>query len=299
MSEPRDPARHASGSVDEFRRSWRARAETKRYHFARGRPQHQVQFAFQNHWRVFSDLLRGTRLARVLEVGSGRGSMGAYFADAGIRTHLLDTSREVLLSARALYTSDGLQAACVNGDALRLPYADGSFDAVFSIGLLEHFEDIRTPLREQLRILRPGGMLLAYVVPERRFSVQLLAAPANALLRFVHALYRLLSGRRRAPAAQKSPLFRNTYTSRAYLDLLAAEGVTERGAFGMFPVPLISHSPAFPFSPMAPALEAGLMGKWRAFLALRRFLLRRDPWICSERWGLAFLVWARKPGGES
>lgn len=291
--------RDAAGSVEGFRRGWEQRAETRRYHFQRGRPAHQVQFAFQNHWRVFSGVLGRTRLERVLEVGSGRGSMGAYFADRGCATHLLDISYAVLRSARELFAADGLACACSNGDALGLPYAQASFDAVFSIGLLEHFEEIGPPVLEQLRVLRPGGMLLCYVVPERRLSVQLLAAPLNLALKAGHRLL-VRPGRRGIPGPPaKPPLYRNRYDSRDYLQILADAGVTEAGAFGMFPLPLVSHSPAFPFSPMAPALEIGLMACWRAVLGLRRLLMTRDPWICSEGWGLAFLVWARKPGGPA
>ena len=287
--------RNTSGSVDEFRRSWKQSAETKRYHFQRGKPQHQVQFAFQNHWRVFSNLLEGKPLQRVLEVGSGRGSMGAFFADHGCETHLLDTSYDVLSSARQIYALDGLSCVCITGDALRLPYKDGSFDAVLSIGLLEHFEEIRQPLLEQMRILRPGGVMLCYVVPEHPVSVQLLAVPVNAVLKFGYNLSQLLHGRRLQKPAAKTALYRNRYPSSAYLDILAEAGITETGTFGMFPLPLVSHSPSFPFSPMAPFPEKMLMTTWRAVLGLRRLFLRHDPWICSERWGLAFLVWARKP----
>ena len=282
------------GSVDEFRQSWRAREETKKYHFKRGKPDHQVQFAFQNHWRVFQDVLAGTELRRVLEVGSGRGSMGAFFADAGIETHLLDTSHEVLVSAKRIYALDGLEAVFMNGDALALPYADGSFDAVFSIGLFEHFADIAAPLREQMRILRPGGVFLGYIVPENPRSVQIFGKPVNALLKGAYRLWLALTGRRRTPPPPKPALYRNDYDSAAYLRLLDEMGAAEKGAFGMFPVPLVSHSPDFPFSPMSPPLEAVLMTVWRGVMWLRRRLTGRDPWTCSERWGLAFLVWARK-----
>ncbi len=284
------------GSVNEFRQSWRQREETKKYHFKRGRPDHQVQFAFQQHWRVFQQVLPGTALRRVLEVGSGRGSMGAFFADAGAETHLLDTSLDVLRSAKRIYALDDLSAVYMNGDALHLPYADGSFDAVFSIGLFEHFADIAAPLREQMRILRPGGVFLGYIVPENPRSVQIFGQPVNAVLKAGYRLWLALTGRRRAAPLPKPALFRNDYDSAAYLALLEAMGVQEKGAFGMFPLPLVSHSPSFPFSPMSPGLERALMALWRGVLGVR-CLLRpgRDPWTCSERWGLAFLVWARKP----
>ena len=41
-------------------------------------------------------------------------------------------------------------------DVRRLPFRDGSFDAVYSMGTIEHFRDTETALREIHRVLRPG-----------------------------------------------------------------------------------------------------------------------------------------------
>ncbi len=46
------------------------------------------------------------------------------------------------------------------GDACRLPLADGSFDAVTCQTLLMHLADPRAALQEMLRILRPGGIII-------------------------------------------------------------------------------------------------------------------------------------------
>ncbi len=278
-----------SGSVDAFDANWRQRAETARYHFKRGAPENQVQFAFQSHWRVFQNLMGETHHGRALEVGCGRGSMAAFFADAGFETHLLDTSTAALSSARDNFRADGLTCSANCGDALAMPYADASFDVVVSIGLLEHFEDITDPLREQMRVLRPGGLLLGYVVPQRRISVQSLATPVNKALRLLHDGF---SGPTNAGAPAKEPLYRNRLRARDYMPTLRDAGAAETGDFGMFPVPLVSHSPAFPFSTMSARAEQRLVRLWRTLLSLRPFAA--DPWICGEIWGLAFLVWARR-----
>ncbi len=285
----------SSGSVEEFRSNWERRPESTRYHFKRGEPENQVQFAFQNHWSVFRKLLKDNQTGRVLEVGSGRGSMGAFFADNGFTVHLLDTSESALKSASTCFASDGLCASAVCGDALALPYRSGMFDVVVSVGLLEHFENIEAPIAEQLRVLKPGGCFLGYVVPERRLSVQTLAVPLTALLRIGHGLERFLKESRKplpASTSKKVPLYRNQYCAADYLAILRKADVRDCGSFGMFPVPLVSHSTAFPFSLMAPSAEKRIVRIWRRLLSFRD--QTTDPWICSERWGLAFLVWARR-----
>ncbi len=283
-----------SGSVEAFDQNWRKRHESVRYHFHRGAPQNQIQFAFQSHWRVFRQLLGARQSGRVLEVGCGRGSMGAFFADAGFEVHLLDTSHAVLEIARANFALDGLPGLPIGGNALALPYPDATFDVVVSIGLFEHFRDLEAPLYEQLRVLAPGGLFLGYVVPERPLSVQTLALPLNALLRLGHGASRLLHVRPHPHAsrgAPKSRLYRNTCTAADYLALLHRAGVQQCGSFGMFPVPLISHSPSFPFSLMSPPLERLLVQVWQRVLTPGT-ATGQDPWTCPEWWGLAFLVWA-------
>lgn len=285
-----------NGSVEAFRANWRQRHETKVYHFRHGVPENQLQFAFQSHWRVFRRLLGETRSGLVLEVGCGRGSMSAFFAQAGFEVHLLDTSQAAIESARANFGADGLNARYVCGDAICLPYRSGTFDVVLSIGLLEHFREIEKPLSEQLRVLVPGGVFLGYVVPERRISVQTFGAPVNAVLWLGHAIRRAATDNDRAVAvAAKAPLYRNRYSSNDYLAILRRLGVQDLGSFGMFPVPLISHSTNFPFSLMAPLLERWLVRLWQLLLG-QSSSRARDPWTCPEWWGQAFLVWARKGG---
>ncbi|MBN1120213.1 MAG: class I SAM-dependent methyltransferase [Anaerolineae bacterium] len=287
-----------SGDVDTFDTSWRIRPETKRYHFKRGKPDHQVQFAFQNHWRVFRSILGNVRSGVALEVGAGRGSMAAFFADAGFDTCLLDTSATALASGRYNFERDDLSASYIVGDVLRLPFDDNSVDVITSIGLMEHFDDVRTPCAEQIRILKPGGVLLNYIVPERAISVQTLAIPINLLLRLIHWLGQVIGGKKRATPPAKPALYRNEYDSKHYLEIYRSLGLDDVGSYGTFPMPLVSHSYDFPFSPMSPDAEKVLMACWRVLLGIYGAISGRDPWTCPERWGLAFVVWGKKSREE-
>src|SRR5437764_699208 len=76
------------------------------------------------------------------------------------------------------------------GDALALPFADSSFDVVLSGGLLEHFREPEAVIGEMTRVLRPGGLFYADIVPRRpslyRWSGRGLRRRRSEWLREVH-----------------------------------------------------------------------------------------------------------------
>jgi SAM-dependent methyltransferase len=76
-------------------------------------------------------------------------------------------------------------------DPVGLPFADESFDAVVSVGVLEHVRetggDETASLREIYRILRPAGIFIAYHFPNRYSWIDVLA---RILPRAFHHTYR-------------------------------------------------------------------------------------------------------------
>ena len=70
----------------------------------------------------------------------------------------LDLSPAMLRHARSRSRAAGFpNLALVRGDALRLPFTDGQFDAVNCCGALHLFPDANVALREVHRVLKPGG----------------------------------------------------------------------------------------------------------------------------------------------
>ena len=100
---------------------------------------------------------------RVLEVGAGTGRDSLALAKRGAHVVTIDYSDQSLRLTRGV-AGDELDIVC--GDALSLPFADGSFDIVFHQGLLEHFRAPLDLLRENHRVLKAGGHLLVDV-PQR------------------------------------------------------------------------------------------------------------------------------------
>lgn len=94
----------------------------------------------------------------VLEVGSGAGQCSRWVLTQGGRPIGLDLSHRQLQHSRRIDEETGLVVPSVRGTATHLPFADGSFDVVFSsFGALQFVADIDIAVAETARVLRPGG----------------------------------------------------------------------------------------------------------------------------------------------
>lgn len=106
--------------------------------------------------KFFGILLQNTRVGdRCLETGSGTGVMSVYLAAQKRNVIALDMDFDLLRRLR-LPVTQGLSIQPVAANLLALPFADNSFDVVFSQGVLEHFDegDFKQGLRDSLRVGR-------------------------------------------------------------------------------------------------------------------------------------------------
>ncbi len=97
---------------------------------------------------------------KILEAGCGRGEFLREFQKLGLDARGLDLSPE---SASFLVNSGIPVDVCDIENEGRLPYADKSFDVVFSKSFMEHLRAPDAFLRETLRILKPGGFALCMI----------------------------------------------------------------------------------------------------------------------------------------
>jgi SAM-dependent methyltransferase len=93
----------------------------------------------------------------VLDYGCGHGMAAVVLARRGARVTAFDLSAAYLAEARARAAANGVDVAFVQADGERLPFAGGSFDAVWGHAVLHHL-DLRRAGRDLSRVLRPGGV---------------------------------------------------------------------------------------------------------------------------------------------
>lgn len=140
-----------------------------------------------------ADLVDVTASDHLLDIGSGIGGPARYFANRfGCRVTGIDLTPEFCDVARhltQLLDLDG-RVTFELGNALAMPFADGSFDGAYSMNVSMNIADKGAFYREIHRVLKPGGWLvlsevakgeggeLDYPVPwARSASTSFLATP--------------------------------------------------------------------------------------------------------------------------
>ncbi len=97
-----------------------------------------------------------------MDVGCGSGRWARGVAPRVGHLHLVDASAEALAVARRALAGQG-NCAFHLGSAGQLPFATGSLDFGYSLGVLHHVPDTEAALRECVRCLKPGAPFLVYL----------------------------------------------------------------------------------------------------------------------------------------
>jgi SAM-dependent methyltransferase len=114
----------------------------------------------------FAGLVGRQPVGRLLEIGCGEGFL---LAKLPARERVA-----IDLSAQALGRASGrVSAQCAVALAERLPFPDASFDAVCSVGVMEHFLDEHRASAEIARVLKPGGRYVVLIHVARTRSQEL------------------------------------------------------------------------------------------------------------------------------
>jgi SAM-dependent methyltransferase len=171
---------------------------------------------------------------RLVEVGCGSARLSALLAARGRHTVCVDHSLAALEAARRNYRTVRVAGQFVAADAFRLPFPEGTFDAVLSTGLLEHFADPFPLILEMARVLRSRGVFYADIVP-RKCSL-------FRSLDWLGRIKRAVDGAAEGTGA----LFERSFTSRDIRDLLDRAGLVNPRIFpaGVVPpyIPILYRS---------------------------------------------------------
>jgi demethylmenaquinone methyltransferase/2-methoxy-6-polyprenyl-1,4-benzoquinol methylase len=128
---------------------------------------------------------------RLLDLGAGTGDLAfeALRQQPDSVPVLSDFSLEMMRVGQA--RENGAHMGWSGADALALPFADHTFDAVVSAFLLRNVSDIHSALEEQRRVLKPGGRLVAldttrppqsWLTPVMRFHLQVVIPTLGGLI---------------------------------------------------------------------------------------------------------------------
>jgi demethylmenaquinone methyltransferase / 2-methoxy-6-polyprenyl-1,4-benzoquinol methylase len=117
----------------------------------------------------------------ILDIATGTGDLALLAASHGGRVIGIDLSRQML--SRAVFKARkhclGTQYIVVQGDALRMPFRDETFNSAMVAFGIRNVDNMETLLKEIHRVLNPHG----------RFSVLEFSVPENLLFRWIYVVY--------------------------------------------------------------------------------------------------------------
>jgi len=113
------------------------------------------------------NLWKGSKDINVLDFGCGNGVLLPTLAEEFRQVYGIDIH---ISAAKKIKDHFGYQNLdLLKADGNRLPFPENSFDLVIAASVLEHFQDVKRPLREIYRVLKTGGALLFLSPSENTF----------------------------------------------------------------------------------------------------------------------------------
>lgn len=141
--------------------TWEYYRNTDRKWFKWHHPWSARKFPIFNEWIDYPSLAG----KKVLEIGSGAGTMFEQFCGMGIGCHAVELNYPCafLTHRRTELNNFKGKGFVYNADGENLPFKDKTFDFVLSYGVLHHSEDTQKAFDEVYRVLKPGGSFLIMV----------------------------------------------------------------------------------------------------------------------------------------
>ncbi len=119
--------------------------------------QARIRYELEPYISEFADFI-SSQGKRVLEIGVGLGADHQRFAQSGARLKGIDLTETAISHTKQRFDTLGLDSQLAVGDAESLPFADDSFDVVYSWGVLHHSPDTPRAISEVHRVLAADGV---------------------------------------------------------------------------------------------------------------------------------------------
>lgn len=205
---------------------------------------------FNTRIRRVSELLADFHQGRVLDIGCGPAVVGEIFRGKPVEYHGVDLSEDMIEVCRENYRDDPQYEFSVQAIE-KLGFSDASFDVILCLGILEYVLDQPAAVREAVRVLRPGGTLIATMLNKM--------SPYELWERYVHGrvsggirkVCRYLSGRKSDRGGIGTPQIERPFTrilaEKTFKGLLTSGGleIEENLSYDihLIPPPWDSHMP--------------------------------------------------------
>ena len=220
------------------------------------KPKTQRQLTFVNYHQLIKSFIGGKKIETGLELGCGRGTISLYLSSYdGVKMTLLDLSEDAIKLARSNFENHNQEGKFVVGDSGKLPFEDNSFDLTISMGLLEHLSDYPQTIKEQYRVLKPGGVMISMNVPGK-FSIQVI----NKIYKFFKKIFQ--------PVAKlQSDYCRYDDKPEVYKKKAEAAGFVNCYTVNANPIPLLA--------PMGLKWDKRVTLIWKLIIGLRKLFLKQ------------------------
>ena len=171
----------------------------------------------------------------VLDLGCAGGFMAEALTNKGAMVTGIDPAAQAIAAADARAQQMGQTIQYDVGVGEQLPYADGQFDAVVCVDVLEHVKDLPKVLAEVARVLKPGGHFF-YDTINRNLIARL------AAVTIAEDVLKLLPKGTHDPSMFVKPTELNNAMIKAGLIVgpqsgLGPRGMNRRGDFTFGPLP--------------------------------------------------------------
>ncbi|HEV2391617.1 MAG TPA: class I SAM-dependent methyltransferase [Verrucomicrobiae bacterium] len=205
---------------------------------------------------------------KVLEIGIGNGADGVMFAlNGGIYTGV-DLTEAALEATRKHFEVLGLDGTFQKENAEQLSFPDGTYDIVYSHGVLHHTPNTQAAINQVYRVLKPGGRAIIMLYHKGSFNYHVRIMTYMRLRVLLQIFSRLGSWKRDRARARSAELegLRGNQDSRIW-DIHYRNFLREGGAY-LRARNFVHHCTDGPECPVAYAFSKGdarqLFSKFRS-----------------------------------